>query len=103
MTEESGITELDLFGCNWNEWATGIAETEFIQVAANQGKRQLAEALAMVTVLTITEAQRLVVEGQLKQSVQLLNCLKKLIIDPDEFFSKVVIAEATSGDQSVKH
>lgn len=103
MTEESGVTELDVFGCDWNEWASGIAETEFIRVAANLGKRELAEALAMVTVLVITEAQRLVAEGKLKQSVQMLNCLKKLIVDPDEFFSKVVIAEATSGDQSVKH
>ena len=84
---EPEVTEEDVFGCNWEEWASGIAETQFVQEAAKQGKPKLAEALAVITVMVITESQRMIAEEKLLESVQLLNCLKRLITSPGDFFS----------------
>lgn len=99
---ESQITELDVFGCDWNEWAVGIANSEFMKEAQKHGKAGIAEGLAMITVLTITEAQRMVAEQHYRSSVQLLNCLKRMIVEPDKFFALIGADELPPNDQ-VKH
>ena len=99
---ENQITERDVFGCDWNEWAIGIANTDLMKEARKHGKAAIAECLAMITVLIITEAQRLVAEQHYRGSVQLLNCLKRVIVEPDEFFELIGADEAPPSDQ-VRH
>lgn len=96
-------TDLEIFGCDWKEWANGIANSEFMKVAVEGGRSQVAEALAMVTVLVITEAQRFVAEGSYTKSVQLLNCLKRLICNPEEFMSLIEADVRPPSDDSVIH
>lgn len=101
--KERTPTELEVFGCDWKEWADGIANSEFMKVAIAGGRPQIAEALAMLTIMVITEAQRFIAEGNQIQSVQLLNCLKRLIANPEEFIGLVTMGGEPPNDDSVIH
>jgi len=101
--KERTPTELEVFGCNWKEWANGIANSEFMRVAISGGRPRVAEALAMMTVMVITDAQRFVAEGNYVQSIQLLNCLKRLIANPEELMGLVTMSGEPPENDSVIH